>query len=81
MLGVVFLVLYAFSYSEQLVSGLFPSDGDGGHLAWRIAVIMVDAAVLGAVGLLKRAVTRADGDPPRLWRCDWSASSRSSSTC
>jgi hypothetical protein len=69
--GVVFLVLFAFSYSEQLVSGVFPSDGDAGHLAWRIAVIVVDAAVLGAVGLMKRAVTRADGDPPRLWVWWW----------
>ena len=29
--GVVFLMLFAFSYSEQLVSGLFPVVGGGGH--------------------------------------------------
>jgi hypothetical protein len=70
--GVVFLLLFAFSYSEQLVSELFPSSGTGGHMAWRITVIVVDAAVLGVVGLMKCAVTRADGDEPRLWGWWWS---------
>lgn len=65
--GVVFLMLFAFSYSEQLVSGVFPASSDGG-IGWRIVVIVVDAVVLGVVGLMKRAVTDADGDPPRLWR-------------
>ncbi|HET7740830.1 MAG TPA: hypothetical protein VFL67_09305 [Mycobacterium sp.] len=69
--GVVFLMLFAFSYSEQLVSELFPSSGDDGHMAWRITVIAVDAVVLGVVGLMKRAVTRADGDVPRLWGWWW----------
>lgn len=69
--GVVFLMLFAFSYSEQLVSGLFGPSGDGGHLAWRMAVIVVDAAVLGVVGWMKRSVTRADGDGPRLWGWWW----------
>lgn len=68
--GVVFLMLFAFSYSEQLVSGLFPVIG-GGQTAWRIAVIVVDVGVLGLVGLMKRVVTRADGDEPRLWRWWW----------
>jgi hypothetical protein len=66
--GVVFLMLFAFSYSEQLVSGLFPAAGGGGQPTWRIGVVVVDAVVLGIVGLMKRAVTRADGDAPRLWR-------------
>lgn len=69
--GVVFLMLFAFSYSEQLVSGVFPAFGHGGHATWRIAVIVVDVAVLGLVGLMKRTVTRADGDPPRLWGWWW----------
>jgi hypothetical protein len=69
--GVVFLMLFAFSYSEQFVSELFPSSGAGGHVAWRIAVIVVDAAVLAVVGVMKRAVTRADGDVPRLWGWWW----------
>jgi hypothetical protein len=51
--GVVFLMLFAFSYSEQLVSGLFPVVGGGGHTAWRVAVVVVDAAVLGLVGQIK----------------------------
>lgn len=68
--GVVFLMLFAFSYSEQLVSGLFPAVG-GGQTAWRVAVILVDAAVLGLAGLMKRVITKADGDAPRLWEWWW----------
>jgi hypothetical protein len=69
--GVVFLMLFAFSYSEQLVSGLFPVVGGGGQTAWRVAVVVVDAAVLGLVGLMKRVITKADGDTPRLWGWWW----------
>ena len=69
--GVVFLMLFAFSYSEQLVSGLFPVVGGGGQTAWRVAVVVVDVAVLGLVGLMKGVVTRADGDTPRLWGWWW----------
>ena len=69
--GVVFLMLFAFSYSEQLVSGLFPVVGGGGQTAWRVAVVVVDVAVLGLVGLMKGIVSRADGDAPRLWRWWW----------
>lgn len=69
--SVVFLMVFVFSYSEQFVSQLFPTNGSGGDLAWRIAVIVVDAAVLGLVGLMKRTVTRADGDGPRLWGWWW----------
>ena len=75
--GVVFLMFFVFSYSEQLVSGVFPAIG-GGQVAWRIAVIVVDVAVLGLVGLMKRAVTRADGDAARLWGWWWRVSSFSS---
>ena len=66
--GVVFLMLFAFSYSEQLVSGLFPAGS--GQTAWRITVVIVDVVVLAAVGLMKRVVTRADGDC-RLWKWWW----------
>ena len=69
--GVVFLMLFAFSYSEQLVSGLFPVVGGGGLTAWRVTVVVVDVAVLGLVGLMKGIVTRADGDAPRLWVWWW----------
>ena len=68
--GVVFLMFFAFSYSEQVVSGLFPVVG-GGQTAWRIAVVVVDAAVLGLVGRMKRVITQADGDAPRLWGWWW----------
>src|SRR5262245_22933556 len=68
--GVVFLLLFVFSYSEQFVSGVFPAIGEG-QTAGRIAVVVVDAAVLGVVGLMKRVVTRADGDAPRLWGWWW----------
>nr|CRL76721.1 hypothetical protein CPGR_04581 [Mycolicibacterium komanii] len=70
--GVVFLMVFAFSYSEQVVSQLFPSNASGEEMAWRIAVIVVDALVLTSAGLMKRAITRADGDAPRL-RGWWSA--------
>ncbi|WP_082690447.1 hypothetical protein [Mycobacterium sp. M26] len=68
--GVVFLMLFAFSYSEQLVSALFPDSG-GEQMGWRIAVVVVDVVVLGLVGLMKRTVTQADGDAPRLWGWWW----------
>jgi len=64
-------MLFAFSYSEQLVSGLFPVVGGGSQTAWRVAVVVVDVAVLGLVGLMKGVVTRADGDAPRLWGWWW----------
>ena len=67
--GVVFLMLFVFSYSEQLVSGLFPAGS--GQTAWRIAVVIVDVVVLGVVGLMKRTVARADGDGRRLWGWWW----------
>jgi hypothetical protein len=69
--GVVFLMLFVFSYSEQLVSQLFPTGESSDDVGWRIVVIIVDAAVLGMVGLMKRTVTRADGDGPRLWGWWW----------
>ena len=68
--GVVFLMLFAFSYSEQLVSGLFPVIGSG-QTTWRVAVIVVDVAVLGLVGQLKRVVARAEGGESRLWGWWW----------
>lgn len=67
--GVVFLMLFVFSYSEQLVSGLFPAGS--GQTAWRITVVIVDVVVLGVVGLMKRTVARADGDGRRLWGWWW----------
>ena len=51
--------------------GCSPSVGGGGQTAWRVAVVVVDVAVLGLVGLMKGVVTRADGDAPRLWGWWW----------
>jgi hypothetical protein len=69
--AVVFLMVFVFSYSEQLVSGLFPVVGGVGQTLWRVAVVVVDVTVLGVVGLMKGVVTRADGDAPRLWGWWW----------
>lgn len=69
--GVVFLMFFAFSYSEQLISGVYPVVGQG-DTGWRVAVIVVDALVLGVVGVMKRNITRTDGTAPRLWGW-WSA--------
>lgn len=69
--GVVFVMLFAFSYSEQLISGLFRVLGRGDHGEWQIVVVAVDTVALAVVGVMKRAVTRADGDRPRLWGWWW----------
>jgi hypothetical protein len=69
--AVVFLMLFVFSYSEQVVAGVFPGSGDE-QVAWRVAVVVVDAAVLALVGLMKRIVAAADGEGSRLWRWWWS---------
>ena len=42
------------------------------HVAgWLIGLVGFDAAVLAVVGLLKRAIARADDEAPRLWRWWW----------
>ena len=68
--GVVFLMLFAFSYTEEFISGVVPAIG-GGQMAWHIVVVVVDIAVLGVIGLMKRIITRAAGDQPRLWGWWW----------
>lgn len=65
--GVVFLMLLVFSHSEELVAGLFKVIGHGLHGQWRISLVVVDVFLLAAVGMLKRRITRADGDRSRLW--------------
>jgi hypothetical protein len=71
-LTVVFLLLFVFSYSEDIVFAVLESTG-GQHLAgWIIGLVGLDAAVLAVVGRLKRFIARADGEPPRLWRWWWS---------
>lgn len=72
MLAVVFLLLFVFSYSEDIVFATLEAI-DHNHLAgWIIGLVGLDVAVLAVVGRLKLFIARADGDPPRLWRWWWS---------
>jgi hypothetical protein len=70
-LGVIFLLLFVISYSEEIVSALFQIIGYGETEEWRIALIVVDVAILVWVGLLKRSIARDDHGRPRLWRWWW----------
>ena len=70
-LGVVFLLVFVFSYSEEIVTGFFDAIGEGEHPAWRAAVLAVDLVLVGAAGLLKRRIAAADAAPPRLWGWWW----------
>jgi len=70
-LGVVFLLVLGFSYSEEIVSGFFELVGQADNEEWRIALIVVDLTILAGVAALKRSIGRADGSPPRLWRAWW----------
>lgn len=72
-MAVVFLLLFAFSYSEDYVFAILEAAGRDEVVAWLVGLVGFDAAVLALVGLLKRAIARADGDPPRLWRWWWSS--------
>jgi hypothetical protein len=70
-LGVVFLLLFGFSYSEEVVIGLFRAIGQGEPEKWRIALIVADLGILVWAGLLKRSISRTDRGGPRLWRWWW----------
>jgi hypothetical protein len=70
-LAVVFLLLFAFSYSEDLVFAVLEATGRDHVAGWLVGLIGFDVAVLTVVGLLKRAIGRADHDPSRLWRWWW----------
>lgn len=71
-LGVVFLLVVAYSSSDKVVGGLLGVIGLGDSSITRVAVILTDIAILGVTAVLKRAIGRADGTPGRLWRW-WSA--------
>lgn len=71
--AVVFLLLFAFSYSEDIVSIVLELGGHGESTAGWLALVAFDVVVLAAVGVLKRVIAGGDGDPPRLWRWWWSA--------
>ncbi len=70
--GVVFLLVFGFSYSEEMVTAGLEATGHEGP-AWRTVVIVVDVVILVAVGLLKRAIGRIDGGAPGLWAWWWAA--------
>ncbi len=71
--GVVFLLVFVFSYSEEIVTGVFEAIGQGHNEEWRIALVFVDLAILGGLAALKRSIGRSDGGPARLWRWWWAA--------
>jgi hypothetical protein len=70
-LAVVFLLLFAFTYSEDLVFAVLEATRRDHVAGWFIGLVGFDVAVLAVVGLLKRAIARADDDAPRLWRWWW----------
>ncbi len=72
-LAVVFLLLFAFSYSEDFVFAVLEATGRDDVIGWLVGLVGFDAAVLAIVGLLKRAISRADDEAPRLWRWWWTA--------
>ncbi|WP_006245782.1 hypothetical protein [Mycolicibacterium tusciae] len=72
-MAVVFLLLFAFSYSEDYVFAILEVAGRDDVADWLVGLVGFDVVVLTLVGLLKRAIARADGDSPRLWRWWWSA--------
>jgi hypothetical protein len=72
-LAVVFLLLFVFSYSEDIVFAVLDATGNDHVLGWIIGLVGLDAAVLAVVGLLKREIAQADGEGQRLWRPWWIA--------
>jgi hypothetical protein len=70
-LAVVLLLLFAFSYSEDLVFAVLEATGRDHVIGWLIALVGFDATVLAAAGLLKRFIANAGGEPQRLWGVWW----------
>ena len=70
-LALVFLLLFAFSYSEDFVAAVLEATGRDHVAGWIVGLVGFDVIVLTVVGLLKRFITRADNDAPRLWRWWW----------
>lgn len=68
--GVIVLLLFGFSFSEEIVTAVLEVFGRDDSAAPIIA-IAVDAVVLLAVGLLKRRIDRIDGGGRRLWGWWW----------
>jgi len=72
-LTVVFLLLFVFSYSEEIVFAALEATGQNHLLGWLIGLVGLDVAVLAVAGLLKHHIGRADDGDQRLWRSWWSS--------
>lgn len=70
-LTVVFLLLFVFSYSEEIVFAALEATGQNHLLGWLIGLVGLDVAVLAVAGLLKHHIGRADDGDQRLWRPWW----------
>jgi hypothetical protein len=70
-LAVVFLLLFVFSYSEEIVFATLEATGHQHLLGWIVGLVGLDVAVLAVVGLLKRHMIRDGGDGARPWRSWW----------
>lgn len=68
-MAVVFLLLFAFSYSEQVVSGAFPVIAGGGRPLGGCGDRRRCRGI--GFGMMKRVIARADGDSSRLWGWWW----------
>lgn len=73
MLAAVFLLLFVFSYSEEIVFAGLDATGQDHLAGWIVGLVGLDVVVLGVVGLLKRLISRVDGQVSRLWRSWWCA--------
>ena len=71
--GVVFLLVFVLSYTEEFATGFLSAIGVEDRGWWRVTVFILDALSLGASGLLKRSIARSDGRGSRLWRWWWAA--------
>nr|WP_090280588.1 hypothetical protein [Mycolicibacterium komanii]CRL76718.1 hypothetical protein CPGR_04580 [Mycolicibacterium komanii] len=72
-LAVVFLLLFVFSYSEDIVFAVLDATGNDHVFGWILGLVGLDVAVLAAVGALKFRIAQADGGVQRLWRPWWIA--------
>lgn len=70
-LAVLFLLLFAFSYSEDLVFAVLEATGRDHVMGWFVALVGFDAAVLAVIGLLKRFIASAENEAQRMWRGWW----------
>lgn len=68
--GAIVLLLFGFSFSEETVTAVLEAFGRDDSAASAI-VVVVDAVILIAVGLLKRTIDRIDGGAPGLWGWWW----------